>query len=343
MRFRMFATSLPGPKYASKGWACQDSSGTTEFDHIKVIAIADGHGNQDCFRSEIGSSIAIETAFNQTKHYFSDANDESDLPVRFSETGIINFKYSIWLEWKRKIKEHWDSRLQNKETFGDEEVRFKSVSEKYKGRFTSEDEFVVSRYLYTAYGTTLLFVVAIASQILILQIGDGTCVILQRNGEYRMPVPSEEQNFLNVTVSLCEEDAHLKIRHAVIDCDSDSPTAPVAVFLSSDGVDDCYPVFRNEEHLYKLYSIIIENISQSGFEETETEIANNLLPGMTTKSSQDDISLAYLITEDAVLLREAFENIMPLYKATVNADVKQIIDTNQKAVDDEEFLEKPKE
>ena len=139
-------------------------------------------------------------------------------------------------------------------------------------------------------------------------------MVLQKNGEYRTPVPPDEENFLNVTVSLCEDDANLKIRHAVLDCDVNSPTAPVAVFLSSDGVDDCYPVYRNEQYLYRLYSIVLENILKVGFDATEAEIADHLLPGMTEKSSRDDISLAYFIVQDREMLREAYDNIDTPFK-----------------------------
>lgn len=309
MKYRMFAKSVPGPKYAAKGWRCQDSSGKADFGRTQVIAVADGHGSSDCFRSEFGAALAVKTAFEQTMLYCRNIAEKPDGPVRFSDTGILNFKYAVWHEWRRLVKKNWDDRLKLYKTPGSGEIRYEAVSEKYKARFGSKDKEVADRYLYVAYGTTLLFAVAIESQILLLQIGDGTCVVLQRNGEYCTPVPPDEENFLNVTVSLCEDDANLKIRHAVLDCDADSPTAPVAVFLSSDGVDDCYPVFRNEQYLYRLYSIILENILRVGFEATEAEIADNLLPGMTEKSSRDDISLAYFIVRDRELLREAYENI----------------------------------
>jgi hypothetical protein len=310
----MFAKAIPGPKYVAKGWGCQDSADKKEFDCTRIIAVADGHGSSDCFRSEHGSKEAIETAFRQTELYCSEACEESTEPISFSETGIANFKYSIWQEWRKAVKKDWEFRLQQHINLGDGEVRYETVSDKYKSRFTSKDESVLERYLYAAYGTTLLFAVAIESQLLLLQIGDGSCVVLQKDGEFRMPVPPDEDNFLNVTVSLCEEDANLKIRHAILDCDPDSPTFPVAVFLSSDGVDDCYPVFKNDLHLYKLYAIILENILRVGFDDTEAEIVDKLLPGMTAKSSQDDISLAYLICEDAEVLQSAYNGIKPSIK-----------------------------
>ena len=240
------------------------------------------------------------------------------------------------------VKEDWDNRLSTHSALGEGEVRYETVSDKYKARFTSTDEDVIERYLYAAYGTTLLFAVAIESQLLLLQIGDGTCVVLQRDGEFRVPVPPDEENFLNVTVSLCEEDANLKIRHVVIDCDAESPTSPVAVFLSSDGVDDCYPVYRNEQHLYKLYSIILENVLNVGFEATEAEITDTLLPGMTSKSSQDDISLAYFLTEDISVLCETFDNISPTLKPQIKV-AKEDVSIQQDSKDKAEVVEKAKE
>ena len=342
MRFRMFAKSVPGPKYTAKGWGCQDYSDKTEYGCTQVVAVADGHGSSDCFRSEFGSSMAVQTAFDQTQLFSNNAFEESDSSIRFSETGIANFKYAIWREWRRVVKEDWEQRLSTHKTLGEGEIRFEKTSDKYKARYTSDDESVVEQYLYTAYGTTLLFAVKIESQLLLLQIGDGTCVVLKKNGEFSVPIPPDEDNYLNVVVSLCEDDANLKIRHAILDSAEDSPTAPVAVFLSSDGVDDCYPIYQNEQHLYKLYSIILENILNVGFEETEAEIADNLLPGLTAKSSQDDISLAYFITENISVLREAFENINPAFKPPTDV-AKEDTDEPLESKDEAEVAEKAKE
>nr|WP_242703872.1 protein phosphatase 2C domain-containing protein [Enterococcus sp. 669A] len=322
----MFTASNPGPKYAKKKWACQDNSGKKDLAYVKAIAVADGHGSSDCFRSELGSSIAIRAFFNEVEIFCGKECDDPGLS-KFSETGINNFKYAVWCEWKKLIKEDWEKRLIN-QVLGENELRFEFVSEKYKDRFSSEDPDIVERYLYTAYGTTLLCAVVIESQILLIQIGDGTCVMLQKNGEYSTPIPYDEDNFLNVTASLCEEGANRKIRHKVIDCNPDSLTMPVAIFLSTDGIDDCYPVYHNEHYLYRLYSIIIENILAIGFSKTEAEIEGDLLIGMTEKGSQDDISLAYLISENMERLREAYEYINPSFKVAGNLDNHLDVDEN---------------
>jgi len=316
----MFAESHPGPKYNKKGWACQDNAGCWSVDFVDVIAVADGHGSSDCFRSEIGSKTALQAAYLKTHEYCGCCDGEATLEKtefrfseRFSETSINNFKYSILTEWRRLVKAHWNSGSH------DGELRYADVSEKYKARYGSGDEAVVEKYLYNAYGTTLLIAIAIETQILLLQVGDGTCLIVRRDGEFWVPVPADEDNFLNVTTSLCEEDVYpKKFRNIIIERSIGSPTEPVAVFLSTDGVDDCYPVYKNDVHLSKLYTVIIENIINNGFDKTVDEIKKDLLPGMTAKGSQDDISLAFLIRSDIDVLKEAYANIDARYKSPAN-------------------------
>ena len=218
--------------------------------------------------------------------------------------------YAVWQEWRRLVKTHWDSFLTAHSALGDGEPRFETVRKKYQAYYTSEDPKIVNQYLYTAYGTTLNFAVAIPTQLLLTQIGDGTCVVLYRNGTFCTPVPVEAGNFLNQTVSLCEPNAYQRMRHVVIYRSPGTPLEPVAVFLTSDGVDDCYPLYKNEQHLYKLYATILENILQVGFEKTEEEIRMELLPIMATeKGSRDDSSLAYLLCDDLSVLRETYQNI----------------------------------
>ena len=312
MKFREFAASSLGPKYAEKNWNCQDSSDKMEFGNIQAVAVADGHGGSNYFRSEFGSKLAIQVLFDQIKIWCADLQEGE----RFGDTGIKNLKYNFVQKWREAVKNDWYERLKGK-SLGEGEIRYQSVSEKYLERYNSPDSKIVEKYLYVAYGTTLICAVSIGVQVLLLQIGDGTCVLLQRDGEFSVPIPPDERNFLNRTTSLCDEDAVLKIRHAVINCEKNSPNAPAAIFLSTDGLDDCFPYYQNEEHLFKLYAdVILDNMVKRGwmFFLTEYEIKNELLPGLSKKASQDDISLAYLIDSNPDNLKETFAKIDSRYK-----------------------------
>ena len=220
MKFRKFAATSHGTKYLAKGWNCQDSSGALDFENVQIIAVADGHGGSDYFRSEYGSKIAIQTLLEQVKIFCKDLKTFE----RFSDNGIKNFKYDLVQSWRKAVKKDWQERLSGG-VLGEGEIRYKSVSDKYKARYTSENPQIVENYLYTAYGTTLICAISIGTQILILQIGDGSCVVLLKNGELISPVPTDPENFLNVTTSLCDNKSELKIRHAILNCEDFSITA----------------------------------------------------------------------------------------------------------------------
>ncbi len=311
--YRLFAATAPGYKYVAKGWEAQDVSLTHAEGRGQLAVVADGHGGDAYFRSRQGADFAAKAVLNQTRLFYEPTPEAEELC--FSETGIQNFKYAVWQEWRRLVKEHWDELLATHSTLGEGEPRFEAAGEKYRAYYISEDPEVVKRNLYTAYGTTLSFALAIPTQILLTQIGDGTCVVLYRSGMFCTPVPAEPGNFLNLVVSLCEQDAYKRMRHVVIDRNPGTSQEPVAVFLTSDGVDDCYPVYQNEQHLYKLFTAILENTLQKGFEKTEAEIKEDLLPVISSeKGSRDDTSLAYLLCDDLSILQDAYQNIAPELK-----------------------------
>ena len=336
MLFRMFAASAHGKKYLERGLPCQDVSDTLEFDGVQAIAVADGHGGKDYFRSDTGAKLAVEIAFKQIKKFCSELNDDEI----FSDNGIKIFEHSIWNGWREAVINHW---RENPVT--DAEFRWQTVSEKYKARFTSTDEKILAKYIPVAYGTTLICAVSIGAQVLITQIGDGTCVVLQRNGEFKTPVPPDSENILNVVTSLCDSDAVSKFRHVVLDCDENFPLAPAAIFLSSDGLDDCYPVFENEKYLYKLYDeTIVAGLIENGFDSTEQEIRDELLPYMTARGSNDDISLAYLLTEDLNLLKATVEKISQPVTEKISQPVTEKIsqpDTEKVSPPDTEKFSSP--
>jgi hypothetical protein len=71
------------------------------------------------------------------------------------------------------------------------------------------------------------------------------------------------------------------------------------VFLCSDGIDDNYPVYENEKHLFKIYRIITLTFADAGFESTCRQI-KDLAHSFATKGKGDDTSLAGLIDMEAV-------------------------------------------
>lgn len=313
MHFSMFATSAHGLKYSERGLPCQDSSSTLEFDGVQAIAVADGHGGKDYLRSDRGSRLAVKVFFEQIKIFCRNITAGEN----FSDAGIRNFLFAVCNEWRKAVLNDW-----RENPFSTDEPRWANVSDKYKARFTSANGKILAQYVPVAYGTTLLGALSIGSQVLLIQIGDGTCVILQRNGEFKVPVPTDSENFFNVTTSLCEVDAVIKFRHVVLNCDENSPLAPIAIFLSTDGLDDCYPIFENEKWLYKLYAgTIIDSLLENGFALTREAVRDDLLPYMTEHGSNDDISLAYMVPYDKNLLQRTLQRNAILAKENMADEI----------------------
>lgn len=298
MSYKIFSLSNPGIKYARQGFSCQDSSGACTKNGAQIVIVADGHGAGDCFRSEIGASIAVDTVFCEALPLLYDNT------LSFSEQGIKNFKYTLWQSWRKAVKKDWDSRLALG-ALGENESRYELVSEKYRLRYQNESE----KYLYTAYGTTLIAAITIDKELLLLQVGDGSTVVLFANGLFAMPIPPDDENFLNVTTSLSEENADKKIRYAVLSLDRDSENYPVAVFLSSDGLDDCFPTYQNEEYLYKFYRALIQTALDNGNEALFDELTDNALAEISAKGSHDDISLGIMLTSHREILQKAYKEI----------------------------------
>lgn len=116
------------------------------------------------------------------------------------------------------------------------------------------------------------------------QIGDGKCVALRKDGTPWEPIPWDDRCFLNKTTSICDTDALSRFRC----CYGGIDTAPVAIFLGSDGIDDS---FGEEENLYNFYIQLAKGFSQDGHEATVRDLKQSL-PVLSKRGSQDDMSAA---------------------------------------------------
>ena len=95
----------------------------------------------------------------------------------------------------------------------------------------------------------------------------------------------------------------------MLSLDKTSCTCPAAVFLSSDGVDDCFPAYQNEEHLFKFYKVLVETALEKTTEALYEELTHDALSEMSARGSHDDISLGIMLTEDKELLKNACAEI----------------------------------
>jgi hypothetical protein len=166
-----------------------------------------------------------------------------------------------------------------------------NVGEKYRKRYAAGKD------LHHTYGTTLIAAAITKEYWFGIHIGDGRFTALYRDGAFDQPVPWDERCYLNVTTSICDDDALEGAR--ICYASAAAAKLPAAVFLCSDGVDDNYPVEENEKYLYKLYRTIALAFSDDGFDSTCVQL-KDLAESFATKGKGDDTSIAGIIDMEAV-------------------------------------------
>ena len=280
--YRAFGMMVIGASHIKSGTVCQDFSLSCELPDRRISVVCDGHGGADYFRSDRGSRFAAEAFTECMKDpdvisVLSAAATQKQQSIRIEQ--LIKSIITHWNELvERDIKEH---------SFGEDELR--GVSEKARRRYEAGER------LQAAYGTTLIGAVLAENFWLGLQIGDGKCVVVSETGEFTQPIPWDEECFLNVTTSLCDENAAREFRFCF------SRNLPAAVFIGSDGINDC---FAGDERLYDFYRVTLKSFAETD-EETAIAQLKEYLPTLSEKGSGDDMSVGILINTDLVCKSES--------------------------------------
>lgn len=280
--YRAFGMTVIGASHIKSGTVCQDFSLSCELPDRRISVVCDGHGGADYFRSDRGSRFAAEA--------FTECMKDSDV-ISVLSAAATQKQQSIRIEQLIKsIIARWNELVERdikEQSFGEDELS--DVSEKARKRYET------GQRLQSAYGTTLIGVMLAENFWLGLQIGDGKCVAVSKDGEFTQPIPWDEECFLNVTTSLCDENAAKEFRFCF------SRTLPAAVFIGSDGIDDC---FAGDERLYDFYRVTLKSFAETD-EETAIAQLKEYLPTLSEKGSGDDMSVGILVNTDLVCKSES--------------------------------------
>ena len=309
-KFRSFSFGTEGANHTSYGLPCQDASLNDDFlynnNSVSVVAIADGHGSPQYFRSDIGAKIAADVALKGIKEF---CGNYSDTPDSFIEGNGITLLERL----AKHVISAWYTCVSDVDNSSpvSGDVKIESLDEKYRYKYRNDPD---NQYFCHAYGTTLIAVAMSDNYWFGFQIGDGKCEVLYEDGGWDQPIPWDENCFLNSTTSLCDEDAikefrywygfrrtdgtYMEHRYAADNPDTDNirtlAVRPIAVFIGSDGVDDTYPIHDNETYLVYLYRSIVLSIAENGYDRTEAQILD-LAKRLAEQGSRDDVSIAGII------------------------------------------------
>jgi len=275
--YRAFGMTVIGASHIKRGTVCQDSSLSCELPDRRISVVCDGHGGSDYFRSDRGSRFAAEA--------FTECMKDPDV-ISVLSAAATQKQQSIRIEQPIKsIIARWNKLVErdiNEHPFSEDELS--NISGKAQRRYETGER------LQSAYGTTLIGVIMTENFWLGLQIGDGKCVAVSKDGEFTQPIPWDEQCFLNVTTSICDENAAKEFRFCF------ERTLPSAVFIGSDGIDDC---FATDERLYDFYRLTLRSFAQTN-DQTAVSQLKDYLPTLSERGSGDDMSVGIIVNTDFV-------------------------------------------
>ncbi len=275
MRLQAFHLSSQGASHIKKNKECQDSSDSYYDEQCAIAIVCDGHGGDDYVRSAIGSSFASRIAKESILNFIQNV-DRGELS-RHHDKLIYSLEASIITMWNAAVHEHCDQT-----PFTEAEVAV--LSDRAKRKYLQENR------IESAYGTTLIAVAITKDFWFGIHIGDGKCVAISPEGKFVQPIPWDEKCFLNATTSICDSDALERFRYFYSD------KLPVAVFVGSDGIDDC---FSSDEQLNNLYKTILYSFATSSFEAAISDL-KDYLPRLSAKGSGDDVSVAAVLDLDSI-------------------------------------------
>ncbi len=262
-----FCATVLGSAHRKRGVVCQDASDAIDGrqSNAHVFAVADGHGDPTCVRSDVGSKLAVEIALEVLDGYSlnmdsrPDACDASGLPV------------VVVSQWRARVREHLaQNPLQPAETQG----------------LSSQEMASIDRNPERLYGTTLIAGARQGSRLVLIRQGDGCCALLNGRGDLSYPLPEDELCIGEVTTSLCNRDADKRMAVVSLDLEADGFAA---CFVGTDGVDKS---LGNQDGLRSFLNKVALDALGNASRQAMESIALNYLSQLSERGSGDDASLA---------------------------------------------------
>lgn len=283
--YELICASTQGADHIKHGIPCEDYGQVFESELCKIFAVADGHGDSNCPRSQFGSKTACELAISEMEKFCSDIKEnawESRIisPGKELDSLAHQLISSIVAKWVKSVNEE----LENN-PLTDEE---RAGCEKYIERYDKGER------LEHIYGTTLIAGLITEKYLLLIQQGDGRCVVFNADGSASQPIPWDEKCFANITTSLCDEDAIQRFRYCTVNL-NDNPL--VACLVGSDGVEDSY---LSMDLMHSYYRDLLVYASENGTAALN-EYLGEALSEFSKQGSGDDVTISGIVDSERVL------------------------------------------
>lgn len=305
--------SKVGAAHLREGKPLQDSAQVLQKKGYAIFSVADGHGGERYFRSDVGSRLAVEIAekqfvsllrkiaalHNQKEKAANLPDGERDKSNKINwDSTISNVERSIVADWKSAVKKHF---AQNPFTDKEKDLcaalkipleHFEVAGEREETSVAAvPKERTTEKSIEKLYGTTLISCLYIpelqltetkkSSLWIAVQIGDGMCLIQKDSDEIICPIKADENLAFGVTTSLCSNNAINEFRHAW------GFDRLNFICACSDGVQDSF----TPDGLKHFANDVYDNIQVYGAEREQQEL-EDFFPRLSEQGSGDDVSFA---------------------------------------------------
>lgn len=284
MTYELFCNSVRGSSHIRKGTPCEDFGLKSDCGEFKIFAAADGHGDSNCLRSNIGSMYVCQVAAAELETFARTIKEqgwEEKLFDRYESMQLVErLVLSIVGKWSEAVGEELDNNPLTEEEY----QKAPLYAEDYKKGIRTE----------RMYGTTLIAGVQTDKYLLLLQQGDGRCDVFDCEGKVSQPIPWDDRCVGTATTSLCDNDAVQSCRYHVINLEENPVIACIA---GTDGVEDSFPASMDKTHAY--YRRLLQYACENGIPALE-EYLTDALNELSINGSADDITVCGIIDIERV-------------------------------------------
>ena len=304
-KYECFAVKERGFNHIKNGLVCQDSTDCKCDGSLCIVAVADGHGSAQYFRSDRGSRFAVSCAIEKLQEFVASLTADDLKTEKEWNNRIGQLIKSVITEWHECVKKDYLNH-----PF--EVAELEKIPEKYRAAYEKKEK------IERAYGTTLIAVADNGEYSVGIHIGDGKCVAVYDDGSVDEPIPWDDNCHLNQCTSICDAKAAEEFRFYIWD-----KKRPIAIIVCSDGIDDSYGSFLHDY----VKSVLLE-LTDGDFAEN-IECLKESLSHLSQYGSKDDVSIAGLIDSGSI------DEIRPLLETDIKlARVERdILEANNKKND----------
>jgi serine/threonine protein phosphatase PrpC len=261
-RWSVGSCSIMGASHAAIGIPNQDAVSFRVVDAggtAAVLALSDGHGAPQHFRSGIGSHVAVEVATAVLAELIVE-------PTALAASSGARRRAAIeetLARWRAQVEAHAAAHPLAREALFDE-----------------GDPLV-------PYGATLIAAAVAPGAIFTMQLGDGDLLLGRTDGSFLRPLPDDEGMIGEQTYSLCQADAAERVRARLLTADDGVIDF---VMLSTDGLAKS---FRDQQKFAELAASWRERIATSGVAAL-TETLDPVLSDISANGSRDDVTVGFM-------------------------------------------------